>query len=136
MIGGLLLSLLGLANPLKPLLDGVASAVKDYNSAQNDKERLAAEERMNWARQQAETQIAAMQHDFILSPRNVISYAVAIYVFKLFVWDTVLGLGVTSNPGDIVNWIAAEVIAALFISRTAQTVASSFSSILIKRGTK
>lgn len=130
---GLLGFLFGIFNPLKPLLDSVTRAYADVERAKTDKERIASEERLSWAKTQAEVQISAMQHDAWFSPRNVISYAVAIYVVKLVVWDTVLGLGVTSNPGDIVNWIAAEVIAALFISKTAQTVAGAFASVVARR---
>lgn len=130
---GILGAILGWFNPLKPLIDSVIRAQRDIELAKSDRERVAAEERLSWAKTQAEVQISAMQHDSWFSPRNLIAYAVAIYVIKLFVWDTVAGLGVTDNPGDIVNWIAAEVIAALFISKTAQTVAGSFAAVISRR---
>lgn len=129
---GWLLSLLGFLNPLKPIYDEIKGAISEVQRAQTDKERLAAQERLEYLRQQATVQVAAMQHDRWFSARNLISYSVAFYVAKLFVWDTVLGLGVTQNPGDIVNWIAAEVIAALFVSKTASIVAGAFAQRFIR----
>lgn len=126
-------ALFGLFNPLKPVLDAVTRAYADVENAKSDKERIASEERLSWAKTQAEVQISAMQHDAWFSPRNIISYSVAFYIVKLVTWDTTFGLGVTPDPGATVNWIAAEVVAALFISKTAQTVAGSFASVIARR---
>lgn len=49
--------------------------------------------------------------------RPALALPVVIYVWKILVWDTVLGLGITSNPGDTVNWIVGVIIGAYFLTR-------------------
>lgn len=49
--------------------------------------------------------------------RPAIAAPVVIYIWKLLVWDTVLQLGTTPNPGEIVNWIVVTVIGAYLVTR-------------------
>ncbi|MCT4559727.1 MAG: hypothetical protein N4A61_16905 [Pelagimonas sp.] len=49
--------------------------------------------------------------------RPAIVFPVVVYVWKLILWDTILGWGVTLNPGEFINWIVITVIAAFFLAR-------------------
>lgn len=51
-------------------------------------------------------------------------WACAVYVLKIVVWDTVLQLGVTPNPGDQVNGIVALILGFFFGSKALTDVAS------------
>lgn len=47
-------------------------------------------------------------------PMMIIGYSVAALVCKLLVWDTMLGLGVTYDPGEIVLGLLADVMKFYF----------------------
>lgn len=117
------MNLLALLNPLASLKDGLLAAQRQYLDAKNDAERLKAEESIALFKGQIELAVAASQHDKWYSVRSLIGYCVTLLVAKLLVWDTVLGLGVTPNPGQLVMWITVTVIGFYFASKTAIDVA-------------
>ena len=49
--------------------------------------------------------------------RPALAVPVVVYEWKLIIWDTVLGLGVTPDPGEIVGWIVITVIGAYMLTR-------------------
>lgn len=49
--------------------------------------------------------------------RPAMAAPVVLYIWKIIVWDTILGWGVTQNPGDIVGWIVVTIIGAYFLTR-------------------
>jgi hypothetical protein len=56
-------------------------------------------------------------------PRPLFAYAFIIYVWKVVVWDKVLGLGVTDVlSGDVAQW-AMVVLTAYFGGRSIEKVA-------------
>jgi hypothetical protein len=117
------MNILGLLNPLGALKDGLVSAQKQWLDANNDASRLKAEENMAYFKGQIELAVAASRYDKWYSVRSLIGYCVVILVAKLLIWDTVLGWGVTPNPGQLVMWITVTVIGFYFASKTAIDVA-------------
>ena len=115
--------LLDWLNPLNALMDGLLTAQKQALDAKNDTARLAAEQDMAYWKGQIDLAMVAAQNDKWYSIRSLIGYCVLIMVFKLIVWDTVLGLGVTPNPGQLVLWITVTVIGFYFASKTAIDIA-------------
>lgn len=110
-------------NPLNALKDGLLVAQRQYLDAKNDTERLKAEQEMAYWKGQIDLATVAATADKWYSVRSLIGYCVTMLVFKLIVWDTVLGLGVTPNPGSLVLWISVTVIGFYFASRTATDIA-------------
>lgn len=92
-------------------------AYKDRLAAQNDAERLAAEERMAYWKGQVELAQAAASNDKWWSTRELIGKCVLAYVAKIVVIDTVLKLGVTPDPGPQVTGIVMVVIGFYFGSK-------------------
>jgi hypothetical protein len=117
------MNILGLLNPLGALKDGLVSAQKQWLDANNDASRLKAEENMAYFKGQIELAVAASRYDKWYSVRSLIGYCVVLLVAKLLIWDTVLGWGVTPNPGQLVMWITVTVIGFYFASKTAIDVA-------------
>ena len=117
------MNILGLLNPLGALKDGLVAAQKQWLDANNDASRLKAEENMAYFKGQIELAVAASRYDKWYSVRSLIGYCVVILVAKLLIWDTVLGWGVTPNPGQLVMWITVTVIGFYFASKTAIDVA-------------
>lgn len=115
--------LLDWLNPLNALKDGLLTAQKQYLEAKNDDARLKAEQEMAYWKGQIELAQVAATADKWYSVRSMIGYCVTMLVFKIIVWDTVLGLGVTPNPGSLVLWITVTVIGFYFASRTATDIA-------------
>lgn len=125
---GLLSGLLGLGQSLSGIAGKIADARVELAKAQTDKDRIAAEERIKAYEQQAAVVIAASANDKWWSTRELIGKIVLIYVAKIILWDTVLQLGVTPNPGQQVTWIVTTVIGFYFVSRTAEKITSSIAS--------
>lgn len=117
------MNILGLLNPLGALKDGLVAAQKQWLDANNDASRLKAEENVAYFKGQIELAVAASRYDKWYSVRSLIGYCVVTLVAKLLVWDTVLGWGVTPNPGQLVMWITVTVIGFYFASKTAIDVA-------------
>lgn len=49
--------------------------------------------------------------------RPALALPVVIVVWKLLVWDYVLGLGVTPQPGELIKWIIVTTIGAYMLTR-------------------
>lgn len=93
-------------------------------AAQNDAERLAAEQQIAFFEGQIALAQTAAQHDRWWSTRELIGKCVLIYVAKLVIWDTVLAWGVTPDPGPVVGGIVMVVIGFYFGSKAASDVAA------------
>lgn len=127
------MGLLSFLNPLNAITGALTDAYKRKLEADTDKTRIAADVEISNLEAKRDAVIAATVNDTWHSPRSVMGYSVAILVFKLLVWDTVLQLGSTPYPGEIVTWIMITVIGFYFVSRSAETIASSIAGVLAKR---
>ena len=100
-------------------------------NAQNDTQRLEAEKQIKFYEGQVSLAQAAV-NDPWWSPRSIMGWSAAAYVVKIVVYDTVLQLGVTPNPGAQVTGIVMLVIGFYFGSKAATDVATRLFSALRK----
>ncbi len=125
--------LLSLVNPLAAIGQQLANAYAERQNATTEQARIAANERIAGIEAQRDVVIAAAQYDKWWSPRTLMGWSVAVYVFKIIVIDTVLGWGVTPNPGVIVGDIVKVVISFYFVAKAAETVANITAGAIRKR---
>lgn len=127
------MSLLDFLNPLNAITDALTKAYSVHENAKNDRERLAAEVQIRNLEVRRDVIVAASVNDRWWSTRELIGKCVFLYVFKIIVWDTVLGWGVTPNPGEQVTFIVMTVIGFYFVSKGAETIANTIASSLSAR---
>lgn len=113
---------------LDTVKDGLLKAQQQYLEAKNDTEKLQAEQNINYWQNRVNLAIAASQNDKPWSIRSLMGYMVCVYVFKLIIWDTVLGWGVTPDPGPVIGTIVSTIIAFYFLSKPAEKVADAFAN--------
>lgn len=97
---------------LDRVLDTVDRRISDETKRADIKAELTAEMGRQHVQALAATATFRWWH-----PQNLIAYSVAIYVAKIVVWDTVLGLGVTPDPGQHVYWLMMTVVGFYFLNR-------------------
>lgn len=97
-------------------------------AAANDSERLDADKQIAFFEGQVALATVAAHHDKWWSPRSLMGWIATIYVGKLVLWDTVLGWGVTPDPGPVVGGIIMTVIGFYFGSKAATDVAARLMS--------
>ena len=95
---------------IQQLVDGLLAAQQAKLAAANDKDRLEAEQQIAYFEGQIALAREAAQSDRWYSPRSLMAYCATIVVAKLLIWDTVLGLGSTPDPGSIVNGIVLTIV--------------------------
>lgn len=127
------MSLLDFLNPVKPITDALVKAYVARETSRNDAERIKAEVDIAALEARRDAVISATINDKWWSPRTLMGYSAAIYVFKLIVWDTVLGLGVTRNPGEHVIFIITTIIGFYFVSKGAEVVANTIAGALARK---
>ncbi len=114
--------LISLINPLKPVLSALENAYQAKLKAANDAERIEADKQIAFFQGQIALATAAVQSDRWYSPRSLMGFCVVLYVAKIVVYDTVLQLGVTPNPGGQVTGIVLTIIGFYFGSKTVSDV--------------
>jgi hypothetical protein len=92
--------------------------------AKNDAERIEADKQVAFFQGQISLAVAAAQNDKWWSTRELIGKCALVYVFKIVVWDTVLGLGITPDPGPQVTGIVMLVLGFYYGSKAAMDIAS------------
>lgn len=117
--------LLGLLNPIGEITKQLADAYAAKSNAITEQQRIAADEKIEAIKAQRDVVVSAAG-DRWWSPRVIMGWCVAIYVAKIIVWDTVLALGVTPNPGSQVTSIVLTVIGFYFVTGTAERIAANF----------
>ncbi len=117
--------LLSLINPLGQLTKQLVDAYAAKSNAQTEQARIAADERIEAIKAQRDVVIAAAMYDKWWSPRNLMGWSVAIYVFRVVVWDSAFQQGAIPDPGSQVWWIVVTVIGFYFVTGTAERIAST-----------
>lgn len=102
-------------------------------AAQTNKDKLAADQAIKFYEGQVALATTAAQSDKWWSTRELIGKCALIYVAKLIVWDTVLGLGVTPDPGPQVTGIVMMVIGFYFGSKAATDIAARLLGAVISK---
>lgn len=107
-------------------------AYKAKLEAHNDADRLEADKQIRFYEEQIGLAQSASVDPW-WSPRVLMAYCVVAYVFKIVVWDTVLKMGVTPNPGDQVTGIVMLIIGFYYGSKAATDVASRLFAAIGRR---
>ena len=106
---------------------GILETINKTVSEDTKRQEIAADLSIEWGRQHVQA-LAATATFRWWHPQNLIAYCVALYVGKIVVWDTVLGLGVTPYPGDHVTWLMMAVVGFYFLNRGIVEVAGRIAS--------
>src|SRR5688500_6607955 len=110
----MLSAILGAINPIKGITDTIVGLQKAKLEAGNNDTKLKLDADIAALTLRRDAMIAASLNDRWWSPRNLMGWSVALFVVKIVVWDTVLQLGVTPNPGELVIWVVVTVIGFYF----------------------
>jgi hypothetical protein len=113
-----------------PVINGLIGAYKAKLTADNTAEKIAAdlagrELLVEQRERELATQVVIAEQGrwYTALPRPLFAFAFIIYVWKVVVWDKVLGLGVTDPlSGDVAQW-AMVVLTAYFGGRSLEKVA-------------
>ena len=102
-------------------------------TAANDHEKLEADKAIKFYEGQVALAQDAAKNDKWWSTRELIGKCALIYIFKIIVWDTVLKLGVTPDPGPQVSGIVMLVIGFYFGSKAATDIAGKLLAAVASR---
>lgn len=127
------MALLDFLNPLNAITDGIVKWQIAKENAKNDSERIKAEQNIATLEARRDLAISATQNDKWWSPRVLIGYIVVALLFKLFVWDTVLGIGVTPYPGSLVMEITGVVVAFYFGVEGLRSISNGITTAVLAR---
>ena len=113
-----------------PLVNGLIDGYKAKLAAGNTSEKIAAdlaarELSVEQRERELATQVVIAEQGrwYTALPRPLFAFAFIIYVWKVVVWDKVLGLGATEAlSGDVAQW-AMIVLTAYFGGRSLEKVA-------------
>lgn len=122
-----------LINPINAITDGIVKWQIAKENAKNDSDRIEAEQKIATLEARRDLAIAASVNDRWWSPRVLIGYIVVIFLFKIFVVDTVLGKGVTPYPGALVMEITGIVVAFYFAVEGLKSIGNSISTAIVTR---
>lgn len=121
----MLAALLGLFGPIAAIGKEIAAAQTAKAVAATDKERIAADERINRLNAMRDVLIAEQGSWFTRWVRPMFALPFVIYNAKLVLWDKVLALGVTDPLSTELAWIQSTVIGFYFLGVTVETVAAN-----------
>jgi hypothetical protein len=100
--------------------DGLLQAQRNHLESKTQE----SEQNLKFWQSRMDLAIAASQHDKFWSPRNLMGWAVAIYILKIVVWDSTFQLGSTPYPGEQVTFIVMTVVGFYFASKAAENIAT------------
>lgn len=109
--------LLALVNPIEAIGKQLNHAYSLKLHSQNDARRVEAEKLIAKLEAHQNVLIAEQGSWMTRWIRPALAAPVVVYIWKLVVWDTVLGWGVTPDPGQFVNWYVLTVTGAYFLMR-------------------
>lgn len=114
-----LLSLL--SGPLRGVTNDLKEAYQSKLAAANDKERIAADERINLLEARKSIILASQSSPLERFIRFGFGLIFLMYTAKLVVWDKMLSWGVTDALGSELNYIQMVVLSGFFIDATVRT---------------
>jgi hypothetical protein len=106
------------------LLKGYQAKLAAGNTSESIAADLAAKELAVQTRElelQTQLRVAEIGHPF--EPDRLMGYCVAVYFFKLLIWDKVLGLGTTDGLAGFASTTANLIVASYFAKRGFENVA-------------
>ena len=101
---------------------GIAAEIRgaraDQLNAENDEDRIAADERMAKVAMMVEAQTRGSGSWMPKAIRGCFGMIVPVYFGKLLIWDKVLGWGATDPLNGFADWSARMVMAFYFLDAT------------------
>lgn len=113
--------------------DGLLRAQQQYLAAEGDKEKLLAEQNMKYWQGRMDLAIANSQHGKWWHTINLMGIISIIYFGKIVVWDTVLGWGVTEDPGDQVTFFVMTVLGFFTASKSVEIITDKIAGAIARR---
>lgn len=91
-------------------------------NAANDSERMAADITLRQLQARQAVLIAEQSDGLTRWVRPAFAYPAALYHGKIYVWDKVLGWGVTDPLDERMWWVSVTIIGAYFLTRPFEKV--------------
>lgn len=107
---------------LSSIAKEIRGAQKDRLEAANEKDRLAADERMNTALRRMEAQTKGAGSFSAKAVRAAFAVPFIIYNAKLVIWDKTLGLGTTDGLSPYLETVGWTVIGFYFLDNSLRMV--------------
>lgn len=107
--------LLGLINPLKVIAQQIAEVQKKKIDAENTEKKLEYDERIKILESRRDSILAAQADPFERWVRIGFAVPFVFFVWKLVVWDKILGWGVTDNLSEDLWTILYIVLGGYFV---------------------
>lgn len=108
--------------PLSQISKDLKEAHQAKLNAQNDRERIAAEERISLLETRKNIILSAQDSPSERWVRILLAFPFIIYLWKLLVWDKVLGLGVTDNLSSDLWQVFLIVLGGYFIDTVVKRI--------------
>lgn len=102
---------------IEDLSDKFLRAYERKLAAETDAERLAAEKEIEYLEKRADLQLSELKNGKTWWIRPLFAAPYIIYVWKLIVWDMVLGLGSTPLLPEQLFWAFSGIMAFYFAMR-------------------
>lgn len=109
--------------PLTSISHDLKEAYQSKLNAANDAERIAADERINLLEARKSTILAAQSDPIERWVRVGFALPCVVYINKLYIWDKVLGWGVTDNLSPELWQILWIVLGGYFVDMTVRGTA-------------
>jgi hypothetical protein len=104
-----------LSGPLSKISGDLKEAYKARLEAQNDKERLLADERIAVLEARKTSILAAQSNPVERFVRPAFAFPFVIYLWKLILWDKVLELGATDPLSPELSYVMLLILGGYFI---------------------
>jgi hypothetical protein len=112
-----------LTGPLTEISNDIKEAYQSKLNAANDRERIAADERITLLESRKSIILAAQSDPLERLVRIMLAIPVIAYAWKLILWDKVLGLGVTDKLSPELWQFFWIVVGGYFIDATVRGTA-------------
>ena len=109
-----------LSGPLSKISGDLKEAYKAKLEAQNDKEKLLADERIAVLEARKTSILAAQSNPVERFVRPLFALPFIVYTWKLVIWDKVLEWGVTDALSDNLNYVFLLILGGYFLDATAK----------------
>lgn len=106
----------GLAR-VERVIDRIADHKRAELDAMTAEDQRAHEQEMLRLERLADILVEEQKHWRTAWVRPAFAAVMLIYVAKLFIWDSVLGLGSTPEPGELMRWLLVTVVGSFFLAR-------------------
>lgn len=121
------MGLLAFLGPLGWLVDPIAKVAREIGktivakeNAQTEQERIAADERLGMLNAKRDVLIAEQTNPITRIIRPLFALPFVLYVWKVIVWDNLLGWGVTDSLSADMTNLMMIIVGAYFLDRTVQ----------------